>query len=219
MTSENNFSRRTALKFGAGIGVTFSRLTAFAASRQGKRKLVVIICRGAMDGLSVAPPVSDPNYFALRGPIAIRADDALKLDADFYLHPKLAAIHALAQSGQARIAPAVAIPERIRSHFEAQDLLESGGDRLYATTTGWLDRALSVQARGQAITALAVGTQEPLILRGPVDVQSWSPGGKVTQDMARISTVLQDLYAPDPMLSHAFASGMQTESMAEEFRR
>ena len=215
MTNETHFSRRAALRFGASLGVTFLAAPAFAALPQNRRKFVVIICRGAMDGLSVSPPISDPNYAALRGPIAIPADQALRLDADFALHPKLAAIHALAQAGQARIAPAVAIPERIRSHFEAQDLLESGGDHLYGTTTGWLTRALAVQ--GGAITALSVGAQEPLILRGPVSIQSWSPGGKVTQDMERIATVLMDLYAPDPLLSRAFASGMQTEAMAESF--
>jgi uncharacterized protein (DUF1501 family) len=215
MSKQPNLSRRVALKYGAGIGVTFLASPVFAALPQGGRKLVVIICRGAMDGLSVSPPVSDPNYAALRGQIAIPADAVLRLDGDFSLHPKLAAIHALAQSGEARIAPAVAIPQRIRSHFEAQDLLESGGNQLYGTATGWLNRALSVQAPGSRITALSVGAQEPLILRGPVEIQSWSPGGKVTQDMTRISGVLQDLYAPDHQLSQAFASGMHTEAMAE----
>lgn len=209
----NDLSRRTALRLGAAFGVTFLAAPALAQSQQGRRKLVVIICRGAMDGLSVAPPVSDPGYANLRGQIAIAAEAALKLDGDFGLHPKLAAIHALAQAGQARIAPAVAIPERIRSHFEAQDLLESGGARLYAATTGWLNRALAVE--GGALHALAVGAQEPLILRGAVEIQSWSPGGKLTSDMERIANVLQDLYAGDPLLAHAFASGLTTETMAE----
>jgi uncharacterized protein (DUF1501 family) len=215
MSNPTFLSRRCALQYGASLGVTFLAAPALATLPENKRKLVVIICRGAMDGLSVSPPVSDSNYAALRGPIAIPADAALKLDGDFALHPKLPLIYALAKNGQARIAPAVAIPERIRSHFEAQDLLESGGDHLYATATGWLNRALAAQAPGSAITALSVGVQEPLILRGPVEIQSWSPGGRVTQDMERISTVLQDLYAPDPLLSRAFASGMQTEAMAQ----
>jgi len=215
MSTQNHFSRRTALKLGAGMGVTFLAAPALAAMPEGRRKLVVIICRGAMDGLSVSPPYADSNYTALRGQIAIPVDDVLKLDGDFGLHPKLAVIHELTRNGQARIAPAVAIPERIRSHFEAQDLLESGGGHLYATTTGWLNRALGAQAPGGNITALSVGAQEPLILRGSVEIQSWSPGGKVTQDMERISGILQDLYATDPLLAHSFSSGMQTEAMAE----
>jgi uncharacterized protein (DUF1501 family) len=216
MSEETKLSRRRALELGACLGVTFLAAPALAATSANKRKLVVIVCRGAMDGLSVAPPVADPNYATLRRAIAIPADAALKLDGDFALHPKLPAIYALIQQGQARIAPAVAIPERIRSHFEAQDLLESGGDRLYATATGWLNRALSAQTQGGAITALSVGAQEPLILRGPEEIQSWSPGGRVTQDMERISMILQDLYASDPLLSRTFASGMQTEAMAED---
>jgi uncharacterized protein (DUF1501 family) len=210
----SEFSRRTALKFGASLGVTFL-VSSAALAALPKRKFIVIICRGAMDGLSVSPPISDANYVALRGPIAIPADQALKLDGDFALHPKLPAVYALTQAGQARIAPAVAIPERIRSHFEAQDLLESGGAHLYGTATGWLNRALEAQGSGVKVTALSVGAQEPLILRGPAEIESWSPGGKLTQDMTRISSVLQDLYAPDPTLARAFASGLQTEEMAE----
>ena len=74
MTYDSGFSRRAALKFGASIGVTFLAAPALAALPAGKRKLVVIICRGAMDGLSVSPPINDSNYYALRGPIAIPAD-------------------------------------------------------------------------------------------------------------------------------------------------
>jgi len=216
MSHQSYLSRRTALAGAAGLGVTYLVEPSLAAMPEGKRKLVVIICRGAMDGLSVSPPLSDPNYMALRGQIAIPSDAALKLDADFGLHPKLPTIYRLAQDGQARIAPAAAIPERIRSHFEAQDLLESGGGHLYAATTGWLNRALAAQSPGSAITALSVGAQEPLILRGPTGVQSWSPGGKVTEDMERVAAILQDLYASDPLLARAFASGLQTEAMAEE---
>ena len=215
MSRKTGLSRRRALQCGAGLGVTFLAAPALAALPEGRRKFVVLICRGAMDGLSVSPPIGDASYYGLRGQIAIPADAALKLDGDFALHPKLPAIHALALAGQARIAPAVAIPERIRSHFEAQDLLESGGNHLYGTATGWLNRALSVQSRDGRLAALSVGAQEPLILRGPVEIQSWSPGGKMTQDMERLSAILTDLYAPDPMLGRAFASGMQTEAMAE----
>ncbi|HWM61450.1 MAG TPA: DUF1501 domain-containing protein [Rhizomicrobium sp.] len=203
-------SRRRALQLSAGLGATFLLTPAFAAA--SKRKLVVIVCRGAMDGLSVMPPVGDANYAALRGAIAIPADQALKLDGDFALHPKLTAIYDMVKAGQARLAPAVAIPQRIRSHFEAQDLLESGGQQLYGTTTGWLNRALS--AGGQSITALSVGAQEPMILRGPTPIQSWSPGGRMTDDLGRVATILQDLYKTDPLLGPAFASGLQTEATA-----
>lgn len=210
------FSRRHALTLGASIGVTFLANPAFALTTTAKRKLVVIVCRGAMDGLSVAVPIGDSNYADLRGDIAIPAKDALRLDSDFGLHPKLDGIYALAQAGQARVAPAVAIPERIRSHFEAQDLLESGGAHLYGVSTGWLNRTLLSLAPGSAVSALSVGAQEPLILRGKAQVQSWSPGGRMTDEMDRVATVLQDLYKSDPLLGPAFASGLSTEMTAEE---
>jgi uncharacterized protein (DUF1501 family) len=212
MTHQPMLSRRRTLQSTAGLGVTFLLTPAFAAAN--KRKLVVIVCRGAMDGLSVMPPVGDANYAALRGAIAIPAEQALKLDGDFALHPKLTAIHEMVKAGQARLAPAVAIPQRIRSHFEAQDLLESGGQQLYGTTTGWLNRALSATDRGQSITALSVGAQEPMILRGPTPIQSWSPGGRMTDNLGRVATILQDLYKTDPLLGPAFASGLQTEATA-----
>ena len=208
-------SRRGVLSLGAGLGMTFLAAPVLADPLSARRKLVVIVCRGAMDGLSVSPPVGDPDYAALRGAIAIASDKVLKLDADFGLHPKLATVHALAQSGQARIAPAVAIPERIRSHFEAQDLLESGGARVYDVTTGWLNRALSAASRDGRVTAISVGPEEPLILRGPSPVQSWSPGGRQSADLGRITTTLQDLYKHDPILGPALASGLQTEATAD----
>ena len=207
-------SRRGVLSLGAGLGMTFLAAPVLADPLSGRRKLVVIVCRGAMDGLSVSPPIGDPAYAGLRGPIAIAPDKALKLDADFGLHPKLTTLSALAQSGQARIAPAVAIPERIRSHFEAQDLLESGGARVYDVTTGWLNRALSASSRDGRVTAISVGPEEPLILRGPSPVQSWSPGGRQSADLGRITTTLQDLYKHDAILGPALASGLQTEAAA-----
>ncbi len=211
----NQPSRRDLLSLGAGLGVTFLAAPVLADPLSAKRKLVVIVCRGAMDGLSVSPPIGDAAYADLRGPIAIAPDKVLKLDGDFGLHPKLATLWALAQSGQARIAPAVAIPERIRSHFEAQDLLESGGARVYDVTTGWLNRALSAASRDGRVTAISVGPEEPLILRGPSPVQSWSPGGRGSADIGRITTTLQDLYKHDPLLGPALASGLQTEAAAD----
>ena len=210
MTAQLPVSRRTALGF--GLAASFLGQGAFAASPDlARRKLVVIIARGAMDGLSATPPIGDPDYVRLRGEIAIPADAALRLDDTFALHPKLEHLHGLAKAGQARIAPAVAIPQRIRSHFEAQDLLESGGAQLYGVTTGWLNRTLTVATSQKA---LSVGAQTPLILRGPAQAESWSPGGKAPDATDRIVAQLQDLYRNDPLLGPAFASGLETEAMA-----
>lgn len=212
-------SRRGILCIGAGLSLTLmGGAAAFTDQDHAGRKLVVIVCRGAMDGLSAAPPVGDPNYPALRGGIVIPAEDVLPLDGYFGLHPKLAALHALAQAGQARIAPAVAIPQRVRSHFEAQDLLENGGDRLYDATTGWLNRTLAALGGERAIKALSIGPQAPMILSGPVPVGSWSPGGHLNGGTARLAAALQELYGPHPALGAALAAGLATEAQAEALR-
>jgi uncharacterized protein (DUF1501 family) len=216
-----NPTRRSALASAAALGlsVSFMGRTAYAAADGDldKKKLIVIICRGAMDGLSVSPPIGDPDYAALRGRIAIAGfgepDGALKLDSTFGLHPALPTVHRLALTGEARIAPAVATPDRARSHFEAQDVLESGGVAAYGVGSGWLNRTLQALAPARKIEALSVGTQAPLILRGPIQAASWSPGGLEGRD-ERLPRILADLYAKDPLLGPALASGIETQTMA-----
>jgi uncharacterized protein (DUF1501 family) len=210
-------TRRQALAAATGFGlsVQFLARQAFAGTEGGlaNRKLIVVICRGGMDGLSVAPPVGDPDYAGLRGAIAL-GPEALKLDATFALHPALASVHALALAGQARIAPAVATPDRARSHFEAQDVLESGAAATYGASSGWLNRAVESLSAQRRVTALSVGPTAPLILRGKAPAGSWSPG-KVVDGSARLPTLLQDLYKDDPLLGPALAQGLATEAMAQ----
>ena len=217
MTNVNAFrmNRRALLGGMAGVSVMFAGRAAFA-SESGRRKLVVIIARGGLDGLSVSPPYGDANYAALRGAIAIPppgADGgALKLDGTFGLHPAMPQIWAMTQSGEARIAPAVAIPDRIRSHFEAQDMLENGTARVYATSTGWLNRALAAM---NTTRALSVGAQAPLVIRGPIETASWSPGPELPQG-DRVAGILMDLYKDDPLLAPALAAGLSNEAMARD---
>ncbi|WP_293907954.1 DUF1501 domain-containing protein [Phenylobacterium sp.] len=195
----------------AGLSVTLlARMS--AAAVPANRKFVVIICRGGMDGLSVAPPVGDSDYHDLRGGLAL-GDDALKLDGTFALNPALTSVHALAQAGEARIAPAVATPDRARSHFEAQDVLETGAAGVYATTSGWLNRTVKAMSAAGKVEAISVGPTAPLILRGPAPAGSWSPGRSVDAE-ARLPTLLQDLYKDDALLGPALARGLQTETMA-----
>lgn len=206
-------SRRSFLAAAASLGVSVSFVGRQAQAADGTKKLVVVVCRGGMDGLSVAPPVGDPGYAALRGGIAMSPDKALKLDDTFALHPSLTTVHALARQGQARIAPAIATPDRARSHFEAQDVLETGEAKVYGADSGWLNRTLEVMGPGK-VEALSVGTTAPLILRGKVQAASWSPG-KGLDEAARLPTLLQDLYKGDPLLGPAFARGLETEAMAQ----
>jgi uncharacterized protein (DUF1501 family) len=213
-------SRRQILSRALALGVTveFMGGQVLADPAAAKRKLVVIICRGGQDGLSVSPPVGDPAYAALRGSIAIpgfnQPGGALKLDETFGLHPSLTSVYALAQKGEARIAPAIATPDRERSHFEAQDVLENGGTLAYGATTGWLNRALQAMGPRSGVKAISVASTAPLILRGPVETASWSPGGGAEPDR-RLPGILQDLYANDPVLGPALATGLATEGMAK----
>jgi uncharacterized protein (DUF1501 family) len=215
MTRSPALTRRNALAaaLSAGLGAAFLKAPALAAD-YAQKKLVVIVARGAMDGLSVTVPIGDRDYPGLRQGIAIQKEQTLILDSDFGLHPKLKTLYALHQAGQARFAPAVAIPERIRSHFEAQDLLETGGAQMYAASTGWLNRSLQAMQPARPIKALSIGAQEPLILRGPVQAESWSPGGRITPATNRVANALMDLYAGDPILSPALATGLKVEDQA-----
>ena len=216
-----NLTRRSALLRALGVGVSIQlfggRALAGVDGALADKRLVVIICRGGLDGLSLSPPVGDPAYARLRGPIAIAAfgesGGALKLDETFGLHPSMAAVHALAMKGQARIAPAVATPDRERSHFEAQDVLESGGTVAYGTGSGWLNRAVQALGPARQPRALSIGTTAPLVLRGEIQAASWSPGGLAGAD-PRLPAILQDLYASDPLLGPALASGLSAQSMA-----
>lgn len=216
MNAPANLTRRAALAGAAGLGLTLQLLGVPARAADadlGRRKMIVVICRGGLDGLSVSPPVDDPDYQALRGSLALE-DGALSLDGTFALHPQLASVHALAKAGEARIVPAVATPDRARSHFEAQDVLETGAPGVYATTSGWLNRAVEAMARQRKVDALSVGPTAPLILRGKAPAASWSPGRAVDIE-ARLPMLLQDLYRNDPLLGPALARGLQTEAMAE----
>ncbi|MDZ4363717.1 DUF1501 domain-containing protein [Brevundimonas sp.] len=196
----------------AGIGLAYAG-RAGAQPRAGRNKLVMVVARGAMDGLSVTIPYQDPDYAALRGGLAIsppgQEDGALALSDGFGLHPALATLHGLHGDGQLRFAPAVAIPARIRSHFDAQDVLENGGGRLREQSDGWLNRALAATGGN----GLSIGAQTPLILRGATPISSWAPGGNV-RGGDRIASLLQDLYVDHPMLGDSLARGLETEALA-----
>jgi uncharacterized protein (DUF1501 family) len=217
MNAFTNPSRRGLLATAAGFGLSLQLLAAPATaadSALNKRKMIVVICRGGMDGLSVAPPIGDSEYRGLRGGLALD-DGALPLDGTFALHPQLTAIHAMAKAGEARIVPAVATPDRARSHFEAQDVLETGAAGVYSTTSGWLNRAVETLSAHRKVDALSIGPTAPLILRGKMQTASWSPGRGVDAE-ARLPSLLQDLYRNDPLLGPALARGLATETMAKD---
>ena len=188
------------------------------ASAPVDQRLVVIVLRGAMDGLATIPPYADPHYRALRGALAIaapgQADGALDLDGAFGLHPRLPTLKALFDQKQLIVAHAVATPYRDRSHFDGQDLLENGTDVPHGTADGWLNRALSLLNGGNK-GGIALGDQVPLILRGKTEVASWAPKRLPGADAAFVSQVEQ-MYQRSPLLLAALENAVDADRMAAQ---
>jgi uncharacterized protein (DUF1501 family) len=174
------FSRRYFLKQG-GIGlVGLSTMPAFlqravaSTPTNGKKQLVVLFQRGAADGLNIVVPFGEPNYYRMRPTIAIPAprrgvgDTAVDLDGFFGLHPGLAALAQLFQKNQLAIVHAAGSPDPTRSHFDAQDYMESGTPGVKATEDGWLDRAIGTvpEEHASPFRAVAMGPNLPRMLQG-----------------------------------------------------
>ena len=217
-----------------GGSVLTTRMAFGAPGAAGQGRFVFIILRGALDGLSAVPPYGDPAYATLRGQIAVPSpasvlDDVkagLKLDNTFALHPSLAFMHERWQERELVVMHAVATAYRERSHFDAQDMLESGGLRPHALATGWLNRSLSVAAAtvasGNAARSaqanelgIALGSNMPLVMRGPAQVASWSPSrlSNLSDDTLQR---LADLYSTDGLLSQRLADALASDAMAAE---
>lgn len=173
---------------------------AFAAlPAAGERRLVFVVLRGGMDGLTAAPVPGDPAFADARGPLADFGPPALPLGGPFALHPLLPQLHAMYGRGELLVAHAVGLSYRERSHFDAQQLLESGGTRPYEFATGWLGRAL--QAGGGA-RAVALDTAVPLVLRGAQAVDTWAPSS-LPEPQPDLVARLATMYAADAPLAQA----------------
>jgi uncharacterized protein (DUF1501 family) len=207
---------RRGLLLGLGASLVIGRSRAAFAQLPGDRRLVVIILRGAMDGLHVVQPYGDPDFAALRGALALpepgKEEGLLDLGGTFGLHPGFANLHGMYRAGQALVLHAVAGPYRSRSHFEAQDLLEGGApDRL---TSGWLNRAIQALPNpSDARAGLAIGTGVPLLLRGAVPVGAYSPPG-LDRPSAELMHRLAALQGSEPRLNTAFQEGMRARGFS-----
>lgn len=182
-----------------------------------ERRLVVILLRGAMDGLHAVLPYGDPDYAGLRGGLAIaepgQEGGALDLGGFFGLHPLLTGLHRLYGEGTLLPVHAVAGPYRTRSHFHGQDLLEGGGQQRLAS--GWLNRALEhlPERQGLARAGLALGLDLPLLMRGPQPVGMWAParGGRPHPDLyQRMAALLRE----DPQMAPVLREGLRGRGYA-----
>jgi uncharacterized protein (DUF1501 family) len=201
----------------AGLG---GRMTLAFAAAPTTRRFVVVILRGALDGLAAVPPYGDPALAALRGglvpPLPGQPDGMLDLGGFYGLHPSLANLHAMYAANELLVVHAVAGPYRSRSHFEAQDYLESGAD--HRMTSGWLNRAVAAlppdpAALGSGGPALAIGTGVPLLLRGPAMVGSWAPHGLGTPNPDLYAQIAA-LHAGDRLTGPAIAEGLRARGFS-----
>jgi uncharacterized protein (DUF1501 family) len=211
-----------ALAAGAALpGMVFARAAAPpGGSGTTSPRLVVVILRGALDGLSAVPPYADPNYAALRGELALAApgaaDGALALNGAFGLHPSLGFLHDSYAAGELIVFHAVSSPYRDRSHFDGQNVLENGLTKPIGSADGWLNRAIAALPRDSSVVdrAVAVSQNVPLILRGDSPVISKSP--QITADMDEdLLARLQDLYSKDDWFSARLSEAVSAEKLAD----
>jgi uncharacterized protein (DUF1501 family) len=188
----------------------------------GPARLVVVILRGALDGLAAVPPYADPDYAGLHRELAIAApgaaDGALALDGTFGLHPSFVFLHERYVAGELVVFNAVASPYRDRSHFDGQNVLENGLTKPIGTADGWLNRALAALPRGTghaAERAVAISQNVPLILRGDEPVISKSPQATPDVDEDLLAR-LADLYSKDEWFSARLSEAVQTDKLADD---
>jgi uncharacterized protein (DUF1501 family) len=174
---------RRELLLTSGTLFAWAHMPKLAYAEGRDPRFLAVILRGALDGLATVAPVGDPDWTGLRGEEALTLGGktpALKLDDFFALNPAMPNLHRMFQGGEAIVVHACATPYRERSHFDGQDILESGLPKAGPSDTGWLNRALSALQAGGRVDpkggrVFAVGPVTPLVARGPAPVLSWSP--------------------------------------------
>ncbi len=183
-----------------------------------QRKLVVVMLRGAVDGLSVVAPVGDARYAALRPDIALAASGkpggALDLDGYFGLHPALTPLLPLWQQQKLAFVHAAGSPDTTRSHFDAQDYMESATPGVKSTADGWLNRLTAMlPGPGSATRALSVGPVMPRILSGTAPAINLANGAAGTRpnalDRKDVGSAFDQLYASHARFGGAYNTGKE----------
>jgi uncharacterized protein (DUF1501 family) len=189
------------------------------AKTGGSSRLVVVILRGALDGLAAVAPHGDPSYAGLHRDLAIAPpgtpQGALALNDTFGLHPALSFLHERYRGGELVVFHAVSSPYRERSHFDGQNVLESGFTQPLGTADGWLNRALAALPRATpGERAVAISQNVPLILRGESPVLSKSPQTAPDVDEDLLAR-LADLYSQDDWFSARLSEAVETERLVD----
>jgi uncharacterized protein (DUF1501 family) len=207
-------NRRDFLRYAAITGAVFALPSISFAAAKTERRFIFIIQRGAADGLNTVIPYADPAYAKLRGALAVDVTQATKLDGTFALHASLADTAKLYQSGQALFIHAVASPYRDRSHFDAQNVLETGGSEAYQLKDGWMNRLLTLLPKTQN-EAIAFAPTIPMALRGNMEVSSYA-ASNLPQAPDDLLLRVGQLYAEDVQLNSLWMAAMQANNMAED---
>src|SRR5579863_1939587 len=213
-------SRREVL-LGSGALFAWTQMPRLARAEGRDPRLLVIVLRGALDGLGAVAPVGDPDWVGLRGDRALVLDGkkpALPLDGFFALNPAMPNLYRLYKAQQATVVHATATPYRERSHFDGQDVLESGIARPGVIDSGWLNRALATLASEGRVDVsggriLGVGAVTPLVVRGQVPVMSWVPQRTLPASEDTQGRLLQLYQHTDPQLAVALQERMRMSAL------
>jgi uncharacterized protein (DUF1501 family) len=212
-------TRRTILKTMAaagGLALWDTPIRYAFAAVPTERRFVVVILRGALDGLALVPPHGDKDYAAARGVLALSTSGTNPLhdlDGFFGLHPSLGNVKAMYDAKEVAIFHNICSPYRDRSHFDGQNVLETGGAGPHVLQDGWLNRALVPMGLGDGEHALAVAQTPPLLLSGPSRATSWMPATLPAPDETFLAHV-KLLYAKDAVLSASLASALELQTQA-----
>jgi uncharacterized protein (DUF1501 family) len=221
MTFNPHAATRRDLLLASGTLFAWAYLPKLARAEGRDPRLLVIVLRGALDGLAAVAPAGDPDWVALRGDKALTLDGkppALPLDSFFALNPAMPNLYRLYKSGAAAIVHAAATSYRERSHFDGQDVLESGLAKPGAADSGWLNRALaSLQPGGRAggsRDAFAIGPIAPLVVRGPAPVLSWTPRRLPPASDDTVMRLMELYRHTDPVLARVLEERMGLATIA-----
>ena len=214
---------RRQLLMTSGTLFAWAYLPKMALAEGRDPRFLTIVLRGALDGLATVAPVGDPGWIALRGEEALTLDGktpALSLDSHFALNPAMPNLHRMFVNREAIVVHACASPYRERSHFDGQDVLESGFTKPNAGDSGWLNRALAGLAPGGRVNpkggkVFAVGPVTPLIARGPAPVLTWSPEHALPASEDTVHRLLALYRQQDPKLAHTLEENARLKAIEE----
>ena len=229
----SNINRRQFLKYSALASATgilstgaHSELTrqAIAQNFGRPKKMVVVLLRGALDGLNTVVPFRDSNYYIARPTIAIpgpgKAGGAINLDNEFGLHPAMADLMPFWKSRQLAFVHASGSPDPTRSHFDAQDYMETGTPGKKGTSSGWMNRMLQYLPQRSSTVAVNLGSTTPRILSGPIatsNVQANKKGlPKLAIDNEPVQSVFDQLYQGNDIIASVYKEGRRSRQLLKQ---